>query len=272
MVPCAYLRVFEPLDALPEDDRQHWGRYVAEGGGLSVDAALANEAALAASRLVTGDAPGDGNGDGHGALVRRVGRRIHLCPLQVPERQAVALLAFRDMLPDPAIRAFVSRREARSAISKVKRLRRPPHIQESSWEIPLRWFAAFDPDERHFVDPPEGDGPRLSYLTRVEPAMERLDRAVDAVEGRLAGGEQIVEALVDLVEWLANFHDDSLLELDYGGLNDIIASTDLALDSSCEDVWKALESLERGDAEGAAAGYQAVAGRWAGMRHRYRTN
>jgi hypothetical protein len=42
MVPCAYLRVFEPLDSFPESERERWGRYVADGHGLSVNAALSD--------------------------------------------------------------------------------------------------------------------------------------------------------------------------------------------------------------------------------------
>lgn len=269
MVPCAYLRIFEPLDALPPAERERWGRYVAEGNGLTVGAAVRTEARLAASRLVTGQPPGAGE---PGALVRRVGRRIHVCPLDLPERHAVALVAFREMLPEPAIRAFVSGRETRAAIATVDRLERPPHIQESSWEVPLRWFVAFDPAERHFVDPPEGSGPQLTYLTRAGAALERLDRAVDVVQLTLEDSEEIIDALADLAEWLASFHEDSLVELDYGGLAALIPPGDLATDTSCEEIWEAIQGLERGDAEVAAAGYEAVAGRWGVLRQRYREN
>jgi hypothetical protein len=268
MVPCAYLRVFEPLDAFPQPDRERWGRYVASGATLSTSAAARTEARLATSRLITGREPAPTVD----ALVRRVGRRVHICPLQVAERHAVALLAFRERLPDVAAEAFVSPREAHSALVAVEQLRRPPHIQASSWEVPLRWFVAFGPEERHFVDPPEATGPRLTYLTSVASALDRLDRVVDAVETNIQDGDPIVDALGDLVEWLAHFADDSILELDYGGLTSVIPSVELAIDHSCDDLWAVVEGLERGDALSAINGYETVAMRWQVLRERHRMN
>jgi hypothetical protein len=268
MVPCAYLRVFEPLDAFPETERERWGRYVASGNGLSVRAAVTTEAAISMSRLLTGRQPTLGET----ALVRRVGRRTHLCPLQLEERSAVALLAFRDMVPAPALDAFVTPGEARSAVVAAERLARPPHILEASWEVPLRWFVAFTPAERHLVDPPDGPGPRLSYLTTNRSALSRLDRAVDIVDATIEDGDDIVEALVDLIDWLTSFDEDSLLELDYGGLSSMLSGPDLATDMSCEEIWAVLDSLERGDAVTALAGYETVAARWQRMRSQHRTN
>jgi hypothetical protein len=268
MVPCAYLRVFEPLDAFPEAERERWGGYVAAGNGLTATAAVRCESEEAAVRLVTGRVPTPEPL----ALVRRVGRRIHLCPLELPERHAVALVSFRQILPDAALDAFVTPDQAHQAHRAVRHLPRPPHIQECSWEVPLKWFAAFDPGERHFVDPPEGRGPRLTYLTVLAAAMDRLDRAIDAVGEAIEDGDAIVDALGDLVDWLANFADESLLELDYGGLHGIIPPADLATDHSCEELWAAIEGLERGDAGAAFAGYESVAGRWETLRNRVRHN
>lgn len=268
MVPCAYLRVFEPLDALPERDQERWGRYVAEGNGLSRGAAIQTESRVAISRMISGDRPVTTRG----ALVRRVGRRIHVCPLQLAERQAVALLAFREMVPEPAVDAFLSAEEARDAVLAVERLQRPPHIQESCWEVPLRWFVVFGPDERHLVDPPEGGGPRLTYLTQAASAMDRLDRVIDVLEATIEGADPLVDPLADLIEWIASFDDESIVELDYGGLTDLIPDGDLATDNSCEDLWQVLTDLERGDVGAATSGYEKVAGRWQLHRMRYQTN
>lgn len=268
MVPCAYLRVFEPIDALPTPERERWGRYVAAGDGLSRRDAAVTEARHAMSRMLTGRRPTPTDA----ALVRRVGRRIHVCPLQVAERHAVALLDFREQVPDIAADAFLSAEEERSALLAVRQLRRPPHIQASSWEVPLRWFVAFSPDDRHFVDPPEGSGPRLVYLSTVGAALERLDRVVDTVEHNIQDGDEIIDRLGDLVDWLASFDDDSLLELDYGGLTSLIPTVDLAMDRSCEELWEIVAGLEQGDALAALAGYETVAGRWHALRERRRMN
>ncbi|MFN2555617.1 MAG: hypothetical protein ABR592_01885 [Nitriliruptorales bacterium] len=268
MVPCAYLRVFEPLESFPLPEREGWGRYVADGRWLTVNAAVASESETAAARLITRRPPADDQA----ALVRRVGQRIHVCPLGLAQRHAVALLAFREALPEPAASAFVSRDEARAALSAVRRRRRPPHIQEASWEVPLRWFAAFAPGERHFVNPPEGDGPRLTYLTSVRAALRRLDRAIGVVEAMVDKSDELVESLSDLLDWLANFDEDSLVELDYGGLVTFIPAADLATDSSCEQLWEAIEDLERGDPDAAVAGYEALSDRWQFLRQRCRSN
>ncbi|MDQ4129546.1 MAG: hypothetical protein M3133_00895 [Actinomycetota bacterium] len=268
MVPCAYLRVFEPLDSFPLPERERWGQYVASGRGLTVSAAVATEARTAVARLVTRRPPHDDEA----ALIRRVGRRIHVCPLGLPQRHAVALLAFREALPESAAGAFVSRDETRAALNTIRRRRRPPHIQEASWEVPLRWFVAFAPRERHFVDPPEGDGPRLTYLTSVRAALCRLDRAIGVLEAMADKPDELVEAVAELLEWLANFDEDSLVELDYGGLVTCIPAADLAIDSSCEQLWEAIEDLERGDPDTALAVYESLNERWQLLRQRCRSN
>ncbi|MDP8960764.1 MAG: hypothetical protein M3N32_03990 [Actinomycetota bacterium] len=268
MVPCAYLRVFEPLDAFPIPERERWGRYVTDGRGLTVGAAVATESRTAAARLITRRPPREDQA----ALVRRVGHRIHVCPLTLAQRHAVALLAFRDALPEPAASAFVSRDEARAALHAVRRLRRPAHIQEASWEVPLRWFVAFAPGERHFVNPPEGSAPRLTYLTSARAALRRLRRAIGVVGTMVERSEELVEALNEMLDWFANFDEDSLVELDYGGLVTCIPAADLATDSSCEDLWEAIGNLERGDPDAAVAGYESLSDRWQLLRYRCRSN
>lgn len=267
-MPRAYLRVFEPLDALSENDRERWGAYVAAGRGISVHDARRREARLATIRLVTGREPARGEL----ALVRRVGRRTYVCPLQLAERHAVALLAFRELVPDPVADAFMSPAEARSAVAAVGRLRRPPHIQESSWEVPLRWFVPFRPEQRHLVTPADGSGMRLTYLTVVGGGLERLDDAVEVLGSHLDDAVAVTEPLEDLIDWLASFHDDSLLELDYGGLTEIIPAGTLVTDVSCRELWEALDSLRRGEVTAAVAGYEQVAGRWQVLRSYHRVN
>lgn len=268
MVPCAFLRVFEPLEAFPAADRRRWSRYVARGDGLTVRAALHTESRFAASRLLTRRVPVRSEL----ALVRRVAQRAYVCPLQIAERQAVALLAFRETVPEPAVDAFVSHDEARAAVVALQRLERPPHIQAACWEVPLHWFVAFDPRERHLSAHPEGSGPRLTYLTTAAAALGRLDRVIGVVEATLQDADGIVGLLTDLVDRLAHFHDDSLLELDYGGLAELIAAPDLVTDTTCQELWTAIDALDRGDAAMAAAGYEAAHGRWQHLRDRLPSN
>jgi len=268
MVPCAYLRAFEPLDVMPSHDRERWRRYVADGHGISLSAALDEEARIAAVRLITGLAPRSAQS----ALVRRAGERILICPIELAERHAVALVAFREGVPDQVADAFVPEAQATAALRTVDGLERPPHILESGWGVPLRWFVLFTPDDRHFTDAPEGRGPRVSYLAVAGTAVERLDRALGIVRAHIEDGEEMAESLQELRDWVGSFHPRSIVELDYGSVAGLVDPEELVLDASCAEVWDALESLDRGDAFGAARAYAAVSERWASLRAREHTS
>ena len=84
--------------------------------------------------------------------------------------------------------------------------------------MPIPWFVLFDDAERRFLQPPEGPGPRLLYLTTVTMALQRLERvqaAIDVVED----ADELLAELDDITEWLGGFDGRSLLELDYAGLD-----------------------------------------------------
>ena len=268
MVPCAYLRAFEPLDALPRADRDRWRRYVAAGEGITRRGAIETESRVAATRLLTGRPPIPVDG----ALVRRSESRTYVCPLELPERHAVALLAFRETLPTPVAEAVVPSDEARAAVRAIRRLGRPPHTQESSWAVPLRWFAAFAPDDRHVAPAVDGTGGRIVYLTIARAAVQRIERASAVVDAHVEGGDEIVEALNDLGDWLGSFDKRSLIELDYGGITTLIDVDDLVLDTSCADVWEAIDQLERGDLLAAARAYGIVSARWARLQLKHQAS
>ena len=90
MVPRTQLKVFTPLEAFPAAERERWAAYVDSGLGLTRNQVAAEEE-TASVRLLLGRAP-----HGHdAALVRRAGRRILVCPLQLDLRAAVALVRER---------------------------------------------------------------------------------------------------------------------------------------------------------------------------------
>lgn len=267
MVPCAYLRAFEPLDAFPASDRERWVGYVDAGAGVTTGQALDAEARTAATSVVTGrgSVPEE-------ALVRRVGDRVHVCPLSLDLRSAVAALAFRELVPEEVADVFVDPVIARRAVDRVHRAARPPHIRDAPWSVPLHWFAMFAPGERHHIDPPEGAGPRLTYLTSVAAALERLERVVDVVDGSLADADPVLALLADLMDWAEQFSPASILELDYAGLTAMIAPAVLAEDRSCGDLWAAIDALADGDALAAAAHYGALRARWSTLRAKASAN
>ncbi|WP_130648148.1 hypothetical protein [Egicoccus halophilus] len=277
MVPVAQLRVFTPLEAFPPRERERWSSYVAAGRGLNRRQVAEAEAGATAARLLTGRSPlarraVDGDGldgsslDGDAALVRRAGTRILLCPLQLDLRAAMAMEAFRRTIPERLVGAFVPDLRALDRLAEVSSTGRVPHILDEPWAVPLHWFLAFDPEERRFTDPPEGAGPRLAYLTTIDKAAERLERAIEVVEATVEDGEDVLAALAGLAAWVDAFDPSSLLELDYGGVSRLLTRDELAGDHTGAELWQAVESLASGDLFGAAARYGAARSRWTHRR------
>lgn len=264
MVPSAYLRAFEPLEAFPAEERRRWGGDAERGQGVSLTQAAATERRVAATRLLTGR----GALHEEAALVRRVGTRIHVCPLQLELRAATALRDLRSTVPAEVVIALLPDPGARDSLELLGATGVLPHILDTPWVVPLTWFTLFDPDERHLVDPAEGRGPRMTYLTGAVRARERVLRAMEIVDERLEDGEDILLELADLGSWVESFHADSVIELDYGSLVTQFDRAELDQDRSCHEVWSALEGLDTGDIMAAAAYYGVARSRWRGLSAR----
>ena len=214
MVPRATLRAYEPLAAFPSPEREQWAAQVAAGNALSRSEAFAREDQTSVARLLTGRgsfAPGT-------ALVRRVGGAVHICPLQLEVRVANGLRVLRAMLPDEVLHELLPDLEVRSHLDRIADDDPPVHVLDSAWSVPLPWFLAFQPDDRHVVDHPEGRGTRLVYLTRAELANQRLRRALAIVEATIEDGEDILAAVAHVDAWVDTFDPDTLIELDYGSV------------------------------------------------------
>lgn len=264
MVPCAHLRAFEPLDAFPPEDRERWSAYVSSGRGISSTEASRTEDEVATTRLLTGRAS---HGDDL-ALVRRVGSRTHICPLQLDLRAATALVEFRRQMPDELVDAFLPHTATRSRLDRLALTGEAPHTRDAPWAVPLPWFVAFDPDDRRLLDPPEGRGPRIVHLTTADQAAERLARAIEIVEATIEDGEDVLVALADVASWVDTFDPGSIIELDYGRLAGLFEPVELEHDHTCEDLWNALDSLADGDLLGAAAYYGVARARWTTLRYK----
>ncbi len=264
MVPCAHLRAFEPLDAFPPQERERWSRYVSTGRAVSATEARRTEDAVATARLIAGRAA---TGD-ESALVRRVGNRLHICPLQLDLRAATALVEFRRQMPDQLLDAFLPDVGTRSRLDRLALSGETPHTRDAPWVVPLPWFVAFDPDDRRLLDPPEGRGPRIVHLTTADQAADRLGRAIEIVEATIEDGEDVLAALADVASWVDTFDPRSIIELDHGGVAALFTRSELELDHTCEDLWNALESLAEGDLLAAAAYYGVARSRWTTLRQK----
>ena len=262
MVPRAQLRVFAPLDSFPATERERWASYVDAGGGLTRREVAETEDALVATRLVTGRAALGPDA----ALVRRAGRRVMVCPLQLDLRSAHALASFRREVPDLVVDAFVPDDGVRDRLDRLSASGRVPHIRDEPWAVPLPWFVAFSPDERHVTEPPGATRPRVTHLTTCGQAIDRFEVVLEAVEATVEDSEDVLAALAGLSNWLDAFDPTSLLELDYGGVAGMLSGEQLREDTTCADLWEAVEGLRSGDLLAAAAAYGVARARWTRWR------
>jgi hypothetical protein len=262
MVPVAQLKVFTPLDAFPPRERERWEAYVAAGRGLSRRQVADAEADATAARLLRGRGPLGPEA----ALIRRAGRRILVCPLQLELRAAFALSSFRRQVPEAVLDTFLPDPGALGTLEAATAAGTVPHILDEPWAVPLHWFVAFDPSERRYVDPVEGRGPRVVHLTTCDQAAQRLERAIEVVETTVEDGEDLLADLAGTAAWIDAFDPSSVLELDYGRVAALFTREELQADRTCEELWQAIDALEAGDLLGAAAYYGVARARWTHRR------
>ncbi len=257
LVPRAQLKVFSPLESFPPRERERWAAYVDAAGGLTrsehADAEQAAATRLLMGRTLFGQ---------DAALVRRAGKQVLVCPLDLELRAAVAMETFRRRIPDTVVAAFVPDGRVRGQLESLSSTGQVPHVLDEPWSVPLHWFVAFDPSERRIREHPEGHGARLVYVTTCDQAMERLERAIEVVEETLEDGEDVLAALASVTAWIDTFDPASLLELDYAQVAGLFTGGELREDRSCEEIWQAITALEAGDLLTAAATYGVVRARW----------
>ena len=268
VVPSAWLRIFQPLDAFGAEERAHWERY------LAARVRSSSIRARYADRPLTGRLGVMSPSVGEHAEVRVADGRTYVSPWRLRLRVLAATLSFVEAEPIELAEAFVPRREARRARRELARLRRrdPGAVafgHESPWHVPIRWFVFFDDGERRLAEDEFGRN-RLRYATTVRKAMRRAERAIPILRRSDLG--PISELILDLHQWMASFDHLSLLELDYGGLCDLLTWDELDDDRSVRELHEALEALEAGEYVRSADIYQGVLGRWAEVRGREALN
>ena len=278
----AHLRIYEPLGALPADERQHWSAYVEDGSvpSRSVLMAREHEAALAAAMAAP---PRPTLNVDEQAYVRHLDGLTYVCPWRLQLRAWESLEEFRALLPDELADAFLPRAAVEQAEEQHDRwLAAHPDtkigIRSSTWSVPLPWFVLFESEERRLVlgerraagDQPPGALAQtgldraLVYLTAMSRARRRAAKALHVVRRAFEDGPA-VEALEEIGRWLEDFHPHSLVELDYGGLVHLLDDDALSADDSVGDLSESLEELGKGDGEAAIARYESVLTRWRAM-------
>ena len=117
----------------------------------------------------------------------------------------------------------------------------------------------------------------LIYATAMTQARRRLARSLAAVRkgrrGPLGTDEDIRKGslgvtaeLEDVGCWLEDFHPQSVVELDYGGLVNLLTDEALRADQSVAEIRAAVSGLTRDEPELAIAMYRRAADRWETLR------
>jgi hypothetical protein len=180
-----------------------------------------------------------------------------VCPLELRARSAAALVSFLGDA-EPALRATVLdaggvtaetvRSRASAALGELSKA--AVHVLSTTWTVPLPWFALIEPGQRRLVlgsgqEDPERE---LSWRVSMPDALKRAAEARELVESTL-GDSGPTRILAETQRWLANFDPASAVELDYGGLVQLIADPILESDTSAEEVHSILEALRSGNVE-----------------------
>ncbi|HVV13946.1 hypothetical protein [Amycolatopsis sp.] len=268
----AYLRVYEPLSAFGEPPSDQLKKAVeaaaltrASAGEREQHMWLKSQAAapvrLLPAELADGRAAPSTNTDvlvlDPAEVPGRTGPGPLVCPLELRARAAAALVSF---LGDasPALKATVLeaggvtaetvRSRTSAALSSLNKA--AVHVLSTTWTVPLPWFALVDPDQRRLtlgtgLDDPERE---LSWRISMSDALSRAAEARELVESTL-GDSGPSRILAETERWLGNFDPRSAVELDYGGLVQLIADPILESDTSAEEVHSILAALRSGEIE-----------------------
>ena len=265
------------MTAFDRDRQVFWRRYAKEGRALGLSDGPVRQRSAVLEALGAGwtrlpDLPDE-------AYVLNWGDALLVCPWNLRLRVAEAALNARDGAPPVLADAFVPpvlagqakaivedwRSGARVLEQGVPRV----HEQIATWGVPLRWFVFVDLEERE-IDL-AGSPPTLRYRTEISKARRRAHRAVSVLRKSL-GDVPITEAVEESTKWLEEFHPRSVVELDYGGLVNLLPGDDLTEDDSPGMVAAGLSALSRGDADAASEAYEKLVARWRSVQLLERCN
>jgi hypothetical protein len=288
----AYLRVYEPLSAFQEPELSRWAAYAASPDRPRRLNALDAEHAEALRRVAAIPPIVVPEDESEHAYIRWADGVTYVCPWQTRLRSWLALGHLRATTRPPLADAFFPAEAARAArafartYSDGTSLR--TYIQTSAWCVPLSWFVLFSPAERWLALGP-GDETcvgasamasavrTLIYATAMAQARRRLARSLAAVRqglrGPLGGPEDVrrrslavTAELEDVGRWLEEFHPQSIVELDYGGLVNLLDDESLRGDQSVAEIGAAISGLAQDEPELAIAMYRRTSGRWQSLR------
>ena len=265
MVPHAALKVFEPVEAFSVQEQAYWRSYASSGASPASDTmiVLSREQGIR-SPIVTRTA------EREQAETIEINGRLYVCPLRTRLRLLASIVSFSRTIPTEVVPAFMPEDEAERAADELERMQAEhpgwrSHILLSTWEVPLRWFCAFEASERLV------GRSAIRYRAGVADARARVTRALAVLRSALPD-PTVVGMVAEVGRWLTHFHDEAILELDYGSVANLFEPGALAEDCSAEDIQAAVAALAEGEPDRAGAFYSRAAERWAGARGLENTN
>ncbi|SER37937.1 MULTISPECIES: hypothetical protein [Lentzea] len=205
----------------------------------------------------------------------KVGPAPLVCPLDIRARSAAALVGFLATAPpilqDAALNLSPETVRARASAVMAELAAGAVHVISTTWTIPLPWFALVDPAQRRVVLAGSQDDPerQVSWRVAMADARRRVARALKVVK-RSLGDEGPAKVLADTGRWLEHFHPHAAVELDYGGLVQLLEDKDLLEDTSAADVNAIVDALEADDAEEVALRYESLREFWSELARRER--
>ncbi|TCP54342.1 hypothetical protein EV191_103387 [Tamaricihabitans halophyticus] len=224
--------------------------------------------------LRTADIPPAGKTSEGDSVV--VGPGPLVCPLEIRARSAAALVNFLGTAHPVLRAASISppveeiRAHASAALADVAGA--AVHVLSSAYSVPLPWFTLIDPAQRQVLLGERNDPERqVVYRTSMGQARQRVEHARQLAVDSF-GEQGPAKLLSDTREWLGRFHPHSAVELDYGGLVQVMSDEMLAEDSSAADVHGIVTALESGDAEEVAERFERLRDFWSELASRERIN
>lgn len=159
-------------------------------------------------------------------------------------------------------------------------LHKPPvdtYILSCENHIPLHWFFAFDASEKKSFST-RLDFRRIHYVSELKNSVQRISRANRLFSNfnQVTGGKispqleerfiNLKNGLFELQEWIANFHGDGFIVLDYGELCSLAEPEFINKENSVPEMNRALDFLESGDHSGFCQALLKVSLRWDDLR------
>lgn len=287
----AYLRVYEPLSSFESPVREQLSGAVDRGpvqqshAGVREQDVWLRTQLTAPRQLLPGQKRRRGSDPADDVLVlapeqvpsgpaATVGPGPLVCPLDLRGRCAAALVGFLGAADVPLRTAVLStdednaRAQANSVVSEMSD--GAVHVLSSTWTVPLPWFVLVDPQER-VVGTDERGADRVSWRVAMADARRRVARA-HTIGKQSIGEEGPIKVLRETGRWLERFHPHSAVELDYGGLAQLMSESDVEADTSAEDVRAIVDAMESGDPQEVSARYEGLQDFWGEFAARERHN